>query len=86
MATLKVEDLEGEGSDVSMEVTPVLDSFKDVMAPKLPKKLSPRREVDHRIKLVPDARPPAIAPYQMAPLELEDLRRQLKELFDASYI
>ncbi|XP_048231260.1 uncharacterized protein LOC125370291 [Ricinus communis] len=53
---------------------------------ELPKKLPPRREVDHEIELESGAKPPAFTPYRMAPLELEELRRQLKELLDAGYI
>ncbi|KAL3739200.1 hypothetical protein ACJRO7_020581 [Eucalyptus globulus] len=86
LATLKIEDDKGEGKEVPTEATQVLDSFKDVMPSELPKKLPPKREVDHRIELVPDARPPAMAPYRMTPPELEELRRQLKELLDVGYI
>lgn len=50
-----------------------------------PIKLPPRREVDHTIELEPRAKPPAMAPYLMAPLELEELK-QLKELLDAGFI
>lgn len=39
--------------------------------------------MDHRIELEPGAKPPAMAPYRMAPPELEELRRQLRELLDA---
>ncbi|PKI70699.1 hypothetical protein CRG98_008932 [Punica granatum] len=81
-----VDEDAGSGDDVPAEVAQVLDSFKDVMPTELPKKLPPKREVDHRIELVPDAKPPAMAPYRMAPLELAELRRQLKELLDAGYV
>ena len=33
------------------------ESFRDVMAPQLPKTLPPKREVDHKIELVPNAQP-----------------------------
>lgn len=56
------------------------------MPPQLPKRLPPRREVDHKIELEPGAKPPAKAPYRMAPPELEELKKQLKELLDAGYI
>ena len=39
------------------EIEEVLDEFKDVMPPKLPKRLSPRREKDHKIELEPGAKP-----------------------------
>lgn len=56
------------------------------MPPELPKKLPPRRKVDHEIELEPRAKPPAMCPYRMAPPELEELRRQLKELLDVVFI
>ncbi|KAL0286697.1 UNVERIFIED_CONTAM: hypothetical protein Scaly_2784900 [Sesamum calycinum] len=42
-----------------------MQEFKDVF----PKKLPPRRAIDHAIELEPGARPPAQAPYRMAPAE-----------------
>lgn len=42
--------------------------------------------MDHQIELVPGAKPPAQAPYRMAPPELAELRKQLGELLDAGYI
>ncbi|CAL9010479.1 unnamed protein product, partial [Prunus brigantina] len=56
------------------------------MPKELPNTLPPRREVDHAIELEPGAKPPAKAPYRMAPPELEELRKQLKQLLDAGYI
>nr|CAD1829976.1 unnamed protein product [Ananas comosus var. bracteatus] len=53
---------------------------------ELPKRLPPRREVDHAIELEPGAKPPAKAPYRMAPPELEELQRQLKDLLDVGFI
>ncbi|KAL5823009.1 hypothetical protein ACOSQ4_020909 [Xanthoceras sorbifolium] len=64
----------------------VLKKYKDVMPAKLPKKLPPRREVDHQIELEPRTKPLIKAHYRMAPPELEELRKQLKELLDAGYI
>ncbi|KAG6627028.1 hypothetical protein CIPAW_15G094100 [Carya illinoinensis] len=68
------------------EIQRVLRDYEDVMPPELPKQLPPRRKVDHQIELEPGAKPPAKAPYRMSPLELEELRRQLKELLDAGFI
>nr|XP_019070254.1 uncharacterized protein LOC109120695 [Solanum lycopersicum] len=64
----------------------VLEENKDVMPEELPKTLPPRREVDHTIDLEAGAKPPAHAPYRMAPPELEELRKQLKELIEAGHI
>ncbi|KAE8694779.1 hypothetical protein F3Y22_tig00110773pilonHSYRG00015 [Hibiscus syriacus] len=71
--------------EVLTEVGRVLAEFRDVMPTELPKCLPPKREVDYKIELVPNAEPPAKAPYRMAPPELEELRRQLKELLDAGW-
>ena len=71
---------------VPAEIAQVLLQFEDVMLPELPQKLPPRREVDHEIELIPGAQAPAKAPYRMAPPELEELRRQLKEMLDAGFI
>ena len=64
----------------------VLNEFKDVMLYKLPKKFLPCREVDHKIELEQGAKPPTLAPYHMAPPELEESQRHLKDLLDVSYI
>ena len=45
-------------------------SFKDVMPPKLLKKLPPRWEVDHEIQLEQGAKTPTLVPYCMALPEL----------------
>ncbi|XP_047260179.1 uncharacterized protein LOC124893108 [Capsicum annuum] len=64
----------------------VLEENKDVIPEELPKWLPPRREVDHEIELVPGAKPPAMTPYRMSPPELEELRKQLKELLESGHI
>ncbi|GKA21078.1 hypothetical protein Tco_0701067 [Tanacetum coccineum] len=64
----------------------VLKEFKDVMPKEFPKKLPPRREVDHTIELETGSKTPAKALYGMPPPELEELRKQLKELMDMGYI
>ncbi|PON46576.1 hypothetical protein PanWU01x14_251080, partial [Parasponia andersonii] len=60
------EELEPQGN-LPIEVQAVLNEFQDVMSDALPKKLPPRREVDHEIELEPGRRPPAMTPYRMAP-------------------
>ncbi|KAL5775964.1 hypothetical protein ACOSP7_013524 [Xanthoceras sorbifolium] len=72
--------------ELPKEIKKVLEEYKDIMPAELPKKLPPRREVDHQIELEPGTKPPAKAPYRMAPPELEELRKQLKDLLDAGYI
>ncbi|GJQ95655.1 putative nucleotidyltransferase, ribonuclease H [Tanacetum coccineum] len=75
---------------IDLSVVP-MDDFKVVLGlefldKELPKKLPPRREVDHIIELETGSKPPAKAPYRMPPPELEELRNQLKDLMDAGYI
>ena len=85
-ATLEEDPIDPMRDTMPVEVKKALDEFKDVMPPKLPKKLSPRREEDHKIELESGAKPPSMGPYRMAPPELEELRRQLKDLMDARFI
>lgn len=84
-ATLVGEEEMVDG-DIPDAVKDVLEEFEDVMPPQLPKGLPPRRHIDHSIELMPGARPPAKAPYRMAPSELTELRKQLEELLDAGLI
>ena len=86
LATLKEERVDGSGELMPKEIEGVLDEFKDMMPLELPKRLPPKRNEDHKIELEPRAKPPAMGPYRMAPPELEELRRQLKELLDVGFI
>ena len=86
LATLKEDPIDPMRDTMPVEVKKALDEFKDVMPSELPKKLPPRREEDHKIELESGAKPPAMGPYRMAPLELEELRRQLNDLLDAGFI
>ena len=67
-------------------IAPILSRFANVLPPELPKKLTPRRQTDHQIELVLGSITPAQAPYQMNPLELTELRKQLTELLDAGLV
>ena len=53
----------------------MLQYFSDVMLAELPKRLLLKKELDHHIKLVPNAELPAKALYLMSLLELEELWR-----------
>ena len=82
------KDVEGDGvgTPVPAEISDVLTEYADLMPDELPKKLPPRRAVDHSIELEPGKQPPAKAPYRLSGPELEELKRQLKELTDAGFI
>ncbi|XP_070008628.1 uncharacterized protein [Nicotiana sylvestris] len=64
----------------------LLKENEDGMPEELPKHLPPKREVDHKIKLDPGAKPPTFAPYRIALPKLEEFRKQLKELLDIGHI
>jgi len=48
--------------------------------------LSPRREVEFSIDLIPGAGPVSIALYRMAPAELVELKKHVEELFEKQFI
>ncbi|XP_074339849.1 uncharacterized protein LOC141677709 [Apium graveolens] len=83
---MKNDELEEDEFALPNIIKEVLDENQYMMPPELSKKLPPRREVDHKIDLEQGAKPPAMAPYRMAPLELEELRKQLTTLLDARQI
>ena len=78
-------------SDIRMETVtdvgsvPVLQDFPDVFPEELPR-VPPERQVEFHIDLVPDAAPITKAPYQLAPLEMQELSAQLQELLDREFI
>ncbi|CAN6455079.1 unnamed protein product [Victoria cruziana] len=82
-----IRKVQGDAPGVVPEaLAPVLKDFAAMMPAELPRRLPPRREVDHAIELVPSAKPPAMAPYRMAPAELRELRRQLDEMLEGGII
>ncbi|XP_048228190.1 uncharacterized protein LOC125369504 [Ricinus communis] len=85
LAVLKEEVATLPQDKVPKEITGVLDEFGNVMPAELPKKLPSKREVDQKMELVEGTRPLTAVPHSMAPLEFEELRRQPKELLDASH-
>ncbi|XP_070011008.1 uncharacterized protein [Nicotiana sylvestris] len=70
---------------VSIENIPVVKEFSDVFLEDLPG-LPPVREIDFGIDLLPEIQPISIPPYRMAPAELRELKQQLQDLLDKSFI
>ena len=64
---------------------PVVCEFPDVFPDDLPG-LLPDRETEFEIEIMPGVAPISIPPYRMAPLELQELKKQLQELLDKGYI
>ena len=48
--------------------------------------LTPEREVEFTIDLIPRTEPISIPPYRMAPAELRELKAQLEELLSKGFI
>nr|GFC15959.1 putative reverse transcriptase domain-containing protein [Tanacetum cinerariifolium] len=79
--TLVVEgDREKQIKDV-----PVIRDFPEVFPDDL-LRLTPPRQVEFRIDLVPGAVPVARAPYRSAPSEMKELAKQLRELSKKVFI
>ena len=68
-----------------LETIPVVREFSDIFPDDLPG-LPPDRETEFTIELVPGTAPISIPPYRMAPMELQELKKQLQELLDKGYI
>ena len=54
-----VEIHEGHNVEVLDSFSRILKEFKDIMPSEFPKELPPRRPIDHKIELIPRAKPPA---------------------------
>nr|GEU99931.1 putative reverse transcriptase domain-containing protein [Tanacetum cinerariifolium] len=69
----------------SVEEVPIVYEFLDVFPEELPG-ISPERQVEFRIDLIPDANPIAKAPYRLALSKMKELMSQLQELLDKGFI
>ena len=56
------------------------DVFRDISG------LPPKREIDFCIELVPGTLPISKTPYQMAPTEMLELKKQVQELEDLGFV
>ena len=61
-------------------VRPLLAKYQDVFLEELPAELPPQRNIDHHIRLTPDSSPPWRPIYQMSPVELEAMCKELDKL------
>ncbi|XP_020992528.1 uncharacterized protein LOC110278627 [Arachis duranensis] len=73
------------GNALNLEQIPVVRDFLEVFPEDIPE-FPPHREIKFAIELVPGAGPVSIAPYRMAPIELAELKAQLKELLNKRFI
>ena len=68
-----------------LDLPRVVCEYVDVFPDELPG-LPPHREVDFGVELHPGISPISMTPHRMAPVELQELRVQLKELVDMGVI
>ncbi|XP_070031854.1 uncharacterized protein [Nicotiana tomentosiformis] len=78
------------GSDVkvgspTVQSLPVVNEFSDVFLDELPG-LLPEQEVEFAIDILLDTQPISIPPYRMTPAELRELKEQLRDLLEKSFI
>ncbi|XP_022899436.1 uncharacterized protein LOC111412751 [Olea europaea var. sylvestris] len=86
LCTLRLEEIKEANGPIPKPVKRLIREFEDIMPEELPKKLPPRRTIDHEIELIPGAKPLARAPYRMSQLELEELRKQLGKMLESGII
>ncbi|KAJ7979122.1 Transposon Ty3-I Gag-Pol polyprotein [Quillaja saponaria] len=73
-------DKEEDDSEVPREVQPLLEDFSNLIQSDLPDELSPMRDIQHHIDLVPGAKLFDLTRYRMNPRKSEVLREKIVEL------
>jgi len=64
----------------------LIKQFGSVFPDELPKKLPPKREIEHRIDLIPGSKPASQQVYRMSDYELKELKRQIDDLLAHGFI
>ncbi|GKC98536.1 hypothetical protein Tco_1168811 [Tanacetum coccineum] len=85
LANVNTKETEDKSEKKRLEDVPIVRDFPDVFPKDLPG-LPPTRQVEFQINLIPGAAPVARAPYRLAPSEMKELSKQLKELSDKGFI
>ena len=70
---------------VVQEEVPVVKDFPDVFPEELPG-MPPDRDIEFLIEQLPDTGPISKRPYQMPANDLEEIKKQIKELLEKGYI
>ncbi|KAL0394955.1 UNVERIFIED_CONTAM: hypothetical protein Slati_4461700 [Sesamum latifolium] len=86
LCTLRFDEIEKASGPIPGVIKKLLKEFEDVMPDELPRKLPPKRAMDHEIELVLGTKPPARAPCKMSQPELVELRKQLKDMLESGII
>ncbi|GJS37517.1 retrotransposon protein, putative, ty3-gypsy subclass [Tanacetum coccineum] len=77
--------VQDKSEEKRLEDVPIVRDSPEVFPEDLPG-LSPMRQVEFQINLVPGAAPIVRSPYRLAPSELQELSTQLQELSDKGFI
>ncbi|KAE8687051.1 Detected protein of unknown function [Hibiscus syriacus] len=77
--------IDSRAQEKRLEEIPIVREFPDVFPAELPG-LPQDREVEFQIEIMPGTAPIAMAPYRMAPKELQELKNQLQELLEKGFI
>ncbi|XP_070005295.1 uncharacterized protein [Nicotiana sylvestris] len=80
---VRVTDTNAEA--LSLESVPVVNAFLDVFPDELPV-IPSDKEIDFGIDVMPGTQPISIPPYRMAPTELKELKKKLKDLLEKGFI
>ncbi|XP_070046784.1 uncharacterized protein [Nicotiana tomentosiformis] len=76
---VRVQDVKVESPTIQSIL--VVNEFPDELSG-----LPPEREIEFPIDLLPDTHPISIPPYRKAPIELKELKEQLKDLLEKGFI
>ncbi|XP_070057884.1 uncharacterized protein [Nicotiana tomentosiformis] len=74
---VRVQDVKAKSP--TLQSIPVVNEFPDVFLDELPG-LPPEWEIEFDIDILPDTQPISIPPYRMAPVEMRELKEQLRDL------
>ncbi|GKC22310.1 putative reverse transcriptase domain-containing protein [Tanacetum coccineum] len=85
LAHVTIKETEDKSEKKRLEDVPIVRNFSEVFPEDL-QGLSPNRQVEFQIDLIPGVAPVARAPYRLAPSEMKELSNQLQELFDKGFI
>ncbi|XP_077232116.1 uncharacterized protein LOC143866802 [Tasmannia lanceolata] len=81
----QVQVVDTSKKKMKLEDVPIVQKYVDVFPDDL-SGAPPNRELEFSIELVPGANPISKRLYRMAPIELEELKKQLQELLDKGFI
>nr|GFA66595.1 putative reverse transcriptase domain-containing protein [Tanacetum cinerariifolium] len=85
LAHITTKEVEDKSEKKRLEDVPIVRDFPEVFPEDL-SGLPPIRPVEFQIYLVPGAALVARAPYRLAPFEMKELAKQLKDLSDKGFI